>query len=621
MDYNVLYGVHLGEHGFDAESVEKELRSYKALGYNFITIRPKGGALIEEKYYIRWAKYLAENKMYFIFLYAIQYPPKGERCHLKPETVLRIKEIAGKYFLGDMLGETGSSHACKLPGYYNEKRIMPGQNCRNMQEAKNNFSDTVRGFVEIGKETGFPALASVEATMLNNYNVECGVSMPFAEIPCANPEIVLPALRGTARAYGCSLWGTYIAHEWYAGMRHFDSLKQARMELCYKYSYLMGSMAFCLESGLGAISSYGVDLPADNEIAKKNSEIINRFAKFALTDKRPEGGPISRIAFVQGNLDSYAGGWGGGYSWSQFKDEWAISDAENSWRIIGDVNSRRSWWEVDSYETRGLDTSGNLGAGYDIIPATSPLESMNEYDCLIFTGWNTMTEQIYSNLTEYVRRGGKLLITAAHLNMNSERRGKPLYPDTEELLGCRLTGESVPSGLGHRFVADSDIDGVKYPFPRLCGADPIYSRGTVNYAVIDPCGCSIKAMLSDSFLHNPTPMAPTVVEHTLGRGKVILLTSSDYPGNNAVYPLYRSVALELIRSAMAESEIKVLSAGAVVSATYADGVIYLLNTDHSLPMTAVLLPESEEPLNITLAPLELCRCVVENGKARVERSV
>ena len=76
---------------------------------------------LPQEYYIEWAKYLAENKIYFIFFYLIQFAPDGKDTHLTAETVEKIREVAGEYFLGDMIGETGSSFACKFPGYFNRK--------------------------------------------------------------------------------------------------------------------------------------------------------------------------------------------------------------------------------------------------------------------------------------------------------------------------------------------------------------------------------------------------------------------------------------------------------------------------------------------------------------------
>lgn len=613
----VLYGFHVGEHGFEKDKILAELKEYAARGINFITIRPPNNQKVEESYYLEWAKFMAEQKMHFIFLYAIQYPPKGERAHITPETVAKIKEIAGNYFLGDMLGETGSSYACKLPGYYGTGRqVMPAQDAADMQQAKDAYLATVEGFADTAKWLGLPHIASVEATMLNNYNMEVGVDLPFTETPCANPELVLSALRGAARSINAPLWGTYIAHEWYAGMRHFDELKRKRFEMVYKYCYLAGSQLFCLESGISKIQSYGVDLPDDNEIARANSEVVYRlFDKFT-KDQRPAGGPRARVALVQGNLDSYSGGWGGGYAWSQFKDEWAYGDAEHAWKIVKEINKKRDWFEPDCYEQKGLDTSAGAPEGtFDVIPANTSLEAMQRYEALVFVGWNTMTDELYQKLVAYVKNGGKLLITAAHLNTNSERNGKKKYPnggDLSELLGCKLTGKETYTGLGHRFVSESAVPGMCYPFPNLKPADPIYSCGNVHYAETEITDGTVCAMLSDSFLHNEVPLTSTVIEHTLGKGHVVFLTSIDYAGNEAVYPLYRFLVRELLR-AVGDTP-RVLASSEVRYACYADDVIYLLNTSYDMPATAVIEPLSKAPETILLAPMELRKIRVKDGK-------
>ncbi len=613
----ILYGFHVGEHGFVEDKIMDELKEYAERGINFVTIRPPNFRKIDAHYYLEWAKFMTEHKMHFIFLYAIQYPPKGEMAHVSPETVAKIKEIAGDYFLGDMLGETGSSYACKLPGYYGSGRqVMPDQNAADMKEAKDAYLKTVEGFAKTARELKLPHIASVEATMLNNYNMELSVDLPFTETPCANPELVLSALRGAARSINAPLWGTYIAHEWYAGMRHFDELKRKRFEMVYKYCYLAGSQLFCLESGISKIHSYGVALPEDNEIARANSEVVYRlFDKFT-KDQRPAGGPLARVAFIQGNLDSYSGGWGGGYAWSQFKEEWAYGDAEHAWKIAKEINKKRDWFEPDCYEREGLDVSAGAPDGsFDVIPAVASLEAMQRYECLIFVGWNTMTDELYEKLVAYVKNGGKLFITAAHLNTNPRRDGKPTYlngGDLGDLVGCRLTGKTVRSGFGHRFVADSALSGMYYPYANGTPADPIYSCGNVDYAEVELTSGRTCATLADSFWVEERPMTPTVVEHTLGKGHVVFLTAETYAGNDAIYPLYRLIVRELLRAAgdtplvQASSEVRY--------AVYADDVIYLLNTSYDMPAVAVIHPTTNHPETLTLSPMELRKISIKDGK-------
>ena len=610
-----LFGIHIGEHGFDATKVMDELRECVEKGINFVTIRPirgpQGNVPVPDHYYYEWAEYMTAHQIYFVFLYALQEAPEGQESHLTPEINENLKRIAGKYYLGDMLGETGSTYACKLRGYFGDDNDpdLPPQNAKNMKEAKENYSSTLKDLVDRERATGVPNVVTVEATMLNNYNVEMGTDMPFSEIPCGDPETVIPALRGTARAYDAKLWGTYIAHEWYAGMRHFDRLKDARFELTYKYAYLQGSQVFCLESGLSNIHSYGTKLPHDNPISIKNREVFYRLGRYMIDDDRPAGGPVTRVAFVQGNHDGYGGGWGGSSLWAQFEGEqWGHSDAEHGWRIVNDVNKRRDWWEPDSYEARGRDVSGSLNGGvYDIIPASAPLDVMSQYDTLVFVGWNTMTEEILTKLEQFVENGGKLLLSAAHLNACPKRKieFKPIRGgDLSRLCGCKLTGETVNYVYGMKFRKESLVEGVRYPTSLTDRSDPTLSSGCTEYAVAEPTDGTVIATIENSFHFVGNPGFPSIIEKKLGKGHVILTLNSSYPGRASIYPLYSMLVKSLMHVGVKQASVRVIGPDTLRYTVYEDGSVYLLNTDLDTDYTVELI-DGDKSERIHLDSLEL----------------
>ena len=58
---------------------------------------------------------------------------------------------------------------------------------------------------------------------------------------------------------------------------------------------------------------------------------------------------------------------------------------------------------------------------YDVVPIESDVSLLKKYEYLMFLGWNSMTEEIYEKLKEYVACGGKLLLSAAHLPSRSCR--------------------------------------------------------------------------------------------------------------------------------------------------------------------------------------------------------
>jgi diadenosine tetraphosphatase ApaH/serine/threonine PP2A family protein phosphatase len=174
-----------------------------------------------------------------------------------------MKEIAGEYFLGDLIGEPGSSNACKLQGYFKATATRKGDpnvqktDAPDMTAAHQHYIEHVSRFIEIDKKLEMPNILSVEATALNKYNTEAGVNIPLLELFNGNPDELVPTVRGSAKACRAPFWGTYVAHEWYGGMRHDDALKRKLLELGYKFAYLSGSNVFCLESGDECITAYG----------------------------------------------------------------------------------------------------------------------------------------------------------------------------------------------------------------------------------------------------------------------------------------------------------------------------------------------------------------------------
>jgi len=610
----ILNGVHIGEHGFDPDRVIDEIyeRAVKP-GYNFVTIRPKlpGGAAIPQHYFIDWAKYLAEQKIYFNYLYTVQYPPKGRASAFDPETVAAMKEIAGEYYLGDMIGEPGSSNACKLQGYFRataNRGADPNAqitDAPDMSVAHKNYLNKVAGFIDTDKALGIPNILCVEATVLNKYNVEAGVNMPMAEIPNSDPDIQLPSLRGTAKAYGASLWGTYVAHEWYGGLRHEDILKRKRLELVYKYAYLAGSRVFCLESGDELVNAYSQEYTSDSEICADYRRSMDYITKLLREDQRPVGGPKVKLAFVSGLHDAW-GSWGGSAVWNQFhREEWGHGEAEHAWRLLDELGVRRKWCDIANYGDNDLSAYPAYGQ-YDIVPVEAPLEVLRKYDRLIFLGWNTMTDENLDKLTEYVRGGGKVLMTLAHLNRNPQRKGNFLPPAPEKLealFGCRLTGATLRTNCGTKFNYRSLDDTILLPGTRDFLCDPIYSAGYTEYAKVTLHGGSPAGFYADSFGNKPTDVY-TVLENRVGSGIATLVTSLNYPGHPALYPMYRALVREWVTASARSCDIQVIGSERLRYAVYEGNKMYLLNTDYDMPITVKIL-SGEKEYTITLDSLEM----------------
>ena len=614
-----LYGLHIGEHGFDPKDILRELKENCVdRGMNFVTIRP-GAEPVPQEYFVEWARYLAEHRVYFLFLYAIYDEKSGSQ--FSAETVKQMREVAGEYFLGDSLGELGTQFSNRFAGYF-AKGEMPKQDMPDMAAAKKQYIDAVDRYMRIERSLGLDKIGVgvVEASVLSHYNLEGGTTFPLAELMIYDPAAMVGSVRGAARAYRAPLWGTYIAHEWYAGHYHDDALKRKRAELEYKYAYMQGTRVLCHESGDDLITAHGRRFERESKVCTEFRNFINDFGKYIKKDERPMENPITKVAFVQGNLDAWAGkGRTGAYlgavSFCQYgREEWSYDTPEWSWSILSEIGEKRAWWEFDSYAADGIDASALPPYGtYDLLPASAPGDVMQEYDLLIYCGFNTMTEEQLAKLEQFVENGGTLLMTAAHLNTSAKRKGEytPIRNgDLSRLFGCRLTGGVTRLDLGVKFRTDSTVPNMLYPRALYAYADPLFAMGYVSYADIELDGGIVTATLEDSFRRVDHPGNPALIEHKLGKGTAILMTTTEYPGANAVYPLYRFLVRELFRAGTVSAKVKVAAPDAVRYTVYKNGTVYLLNTDFDATLTARVVADGFEK-TITLPPLALYR--VETG--------
>ncbi len=606
----VVSGIHIGEHSFEPKDVIEEIneRCVKN-GLNFVTIRTRK-TVVPRNYLIEWAQYLTDNKIYFSFLYTVQNSPPSMKSQLDKDTVARINQIAGKYFIGDILGELGSALGCKWSGYHEKIKIPKNVQC--LSDAKKSYTETVKRYVDIDKELGINDVISLDATALSKYNLDAGADIPVLELMCGNPEILVSGIRGLARAKSSKIWGTYVAHEWYGGMRHDDILKQKRLNLAYNYAYISGSNIFCLESGDEALRSYGYHYSAENEYCRQYQKTVRDFTRFTKEDSRPEGGPVVKVAFVQGNLDAW-GSWGGSALWGQYgREEWGHGDAEYAWRVLEELGNKRNWYDIANFGDNDLSATPVNGM-YDVIPAESSLEAMSRYDYLVFVGWNTMTDEIYSNLKQYVSNGGILFMLASHLNVSDCRKEKVKIIGNgavEDLFGCKLIDSDFKTNAGVKFEKTSKTEKLMYPGTTSRVCDPIYSHGYAKYARVSLEGGRAAARLSESFRESGdfTDLPVAVIENRVGDGTAILLATLEHAGNGAIYPLYRAIVREIISASHREGEIKVYGSTAVRFAVYSGDVIYLLNTDYDADAN-VVIEKHGKVIKETLKPCQMKKIV------------
>lgn len=594
----ILHGVRIGRHGFKPEEVidwiDKNVISY---GLNFMRFNAAGVA-IEPHHFKEWARYLADNKIYFAF----QGRTK-EQMGFDRETALEMKKIAGKYYLCNLCrAEIGSWYAVHNfgPDTLDHEKLSDGKKyvAEKLKEA---ISD-------VYYDDSIPTV-SIEASAMISTIAE-QIDFPFLEALCGDTEVMIPLTRGVAKANGKERWGTYMAHEWYAGTRNLDPLKMKRLPIAYRYAYLSGSNVFVLESGNEDVCSQDTYLDKrlgyDHPICVEYRQFLKDFGEFIREDKRPFGNPEVKFAFVQGNLDGYSPFRMSGHLWNcHNNDDFAFSTPEYMWRIFDSISTKRSWCNMLNFGSN--DLSGAVGYGlYDIIPATASYEVMSKYDYLVFVGWNTMTEEIYENLKSFVKGGGKLFMTAAHLNTSEKRNGEmKLIHDgkVSDLFGCDLDAKNpVYANRTYTFL-ESIVPGVTYPF-----CMDWFPEGYMNYARIERNIVAETGKLCNESLLEYTPkelaeMDAWMTENKCGDGYAILMTCLDYP-STAAFAAYRSVVRALMIASHKEAEVKVYGGDKLRFSVYKGDRIYLLNTDFDCKIFATV-DNGKEKREFVLEPGEL----------------
>lgn len=612
----LLNGISYGEHVMNPETVIEEVDALTRGSANAFIVRCNPEKPMSDDTYFSLARYAKERGLHFGFLYAYQFPPTGKRSHLDAELVGGMEKIAGDLFLGEFFGEAGSDKAAKDKGYYVEGSNVialqkPPQSFKDMREAKDNFVRFINKMTAYDESIGLKKTCLVEATALSRYELEGGIRTPVLEVLPGNPENLIAFTRGAAIGYERKSWGGFIACEWYGGYRHEDQLKAARLELTYKYLYISGANITLLESGNNEIRSFGYDLGYDSEICRSYREAQRNFQAFVEENPRPPCGPLAKVAFMAGNLDGYTDFMGGNV-WCQFdREEWGNGDAEKSWNLLKEVYRSRDWHDPAGFASDGLDLSASPAYGtYDVLPSESPISVLQKYDYLIFAGWNTMTDELYSRLTEYVRAGGILLMSAAHLSQNPVRDGKKEFirdGKISELFGCEIE-EILRRNHGVKFTRESFIPGMLYPGTSNFVCDANYFAGYADYVRVRLCGGTVRGIFCDRFQAPEEPFFPVFVENRLGRGVAVLCTSADYPGNPAVYPLYSCVVKALLTASHAVSDLKVTGSDRVRYSLFFDDEtgeekLFFLNT--STDRAAVTVYYKNKKKELLLVPLEL----------------
>lgn len=578
---------------------DKLIAKFESYGtdFKFFILRLDCAKFDEEDIY-NFAQYFRDNEIYFVTHGSYQNPPEGTKHILTKKIAEKMQSIAGEYYLGDTVSEFGSFYATKAKGYRRNPKPNclksdiymnnPVPNLEDVKMAKDAYIREIKKIMNRCYGVGIKKICSLQSVTFLNYDFEAGADFGLVELAGKNDEKILSFARGASRAFEKEILGGFLAHWCYGGFDNLDTLKAKRLKLEYLTLYMSGINIVCLENGHEgfALDGYTEENRLQHPATENYLKNAKDFDDFIKSDIRPSNGPITRIAFVQGNLDGFACGRSSSL-WGQYeKEEWGVSNPEYTYHIFDDVYRSCDWNDIYNYGDYDLSNSPAYGM-YDVIPATAPLHIMKNYDWLIFTGWNTMTKEIYENLKAFVKAGGRLLISAAHIRTSVSRttEGDFLDADWEEFLGCELTNEKIRTNDGFKFKKESTIDKITYPGYSSFVIDPNYSAGYTDYIKVNPIRCEVTAYVADSNSADFEHWFPFLIENKYGEGTVMFMTNSDYPGASQIMPIYKMLVKIILTHSHRNCDIKVVCSDRVRFSVFEDDTkykIYILNTDFDL---------------------------------------
>jgi hypothetical protein len=210
-----------------------------------------------------------------------------------------------------------------------------------------------------------------------------------------------------------------------------------------------------------------------------------------------------------------------------------------------------------------------------------------------------MTPEIYQTLKAYVKGGGKLLISAAHMRDSIDRKEKGNFvgEDIEEFIGAKIGEGLINTCDGFKFARSSIVDGVIYPGTLDRMTDPAWSGGYTDYVKVEPTTAKTVCHLTDCFIREEEYQMPAVTENKFGEGSVFFMANSEYPGAPEVFPLYEIMVKAILAASHRTADLKVIGSDKIRFAMYEDEEkykLYVFNTDFNFEQKVRVIFKGEQ---------------------------
>lgn len=412
---------------------------------------------------------------------------------------------------------------------------------------------------------------------------EAGFKWVGAETMYSTMEPLMGFLRGTAQACGMKTYGVHHAVQW-SSSPHESPARYRRYRIALYASYLLGATDINTEEGLWRLEEYYAHHHRFGTACKAHLKEQQDFYRYVSTHSRT-GRFHTPAAFLHGRDDGVTF-FGGSNTWGLRK---VRTPADASWELLTAVYPKAVPMLAVYRHGCPEDVpqgyySGTPYGNLDAVPAEASLRALSDYRLLLALGYNRLEDGDAEKLLSFVRRGGRLLVTRAHLTTTSDV-------------------DRIYSG---------DLDFSETPLSFTESGAPSFREATVGGLPVSVC---TNPKTPAEVLHTADDGTPLVLLYRVGEGEIVLFNVKDYPSAPAIRSLYESEMTRLLRAVNAEESVYAEVGDDVEFATYLqeDGKthVYFLAVDWYRDPTpdrnAVLrIGGAEYPVRVPFGTLVKC---------------
>jgi hypothetical protein len=361
-----------------------------------------------------------------------------------------------------------------------------------------------------------------QALPMCNLDYKSGVGFISSEFPTGHSTLMMASNRGGSYLYNKPFWGVHLANH---VMRMPDDESTLRRNFLFLWqSWLYGArLIYDEESALYGIhsTSYSYSDPMSFTRRKQTQELYHYGSAIQL------GNEEVKTAYLLGKYDCLVGGVQSSPEmeptkvWGMFgpeTDSWNFDTPERGWELLN-IFMPGVWLypvKQDNSKIR-MFLSASPNGQTDLVTIDGDIEKLKKYKLLILPGWNTMTDENYQKLIEYVGNGGHLVIAATQCTNHVTR---DFLLDKKDF---NFYNQGDLSGLCGLKVGSliAPVQSIKWKNGKTCTAKGLP-------------GLEAEVMPGASVLAESETGKPVLVENFIGAGKVWTLVAGEYWGTEAL---------------------------------------------------------------------------------------